>query len=262
MLSILRKIRFRMLNSKKFYSYIVYALGEIVLVVIGILLALYINNQSQDYKAKKQTELLLKDMVSDLALDTLYLEKILPKIQESLNSQQWLLESESISEEDRYAVIKAVSPVNFNFSINDKSFQNIQNSQSKLFGYEQLKGEISNYYLSVKKTIEYYKTMELQLQNTPSNFEKVVNKHLFLNAIEFSDPIQFSTMNDLRIKYVPEVRTKIGDFGKIAESLDDIETLNYLNKKFTRFNHVVFILNMTKIDAERLIEKINAELES
>jgi len=260
MLALLRKIRLKTLKTKKFYSYIAYAVGEIVLVVIGILLALYINNRSQEFEAKKKSELCLKNMVLDLATDTLYLGKIIPKIQESLNSQQLLLEMTNITEKDKYAIVKAVSPVNFNFSINDKTFQNIQNSEGKLFGYEQLNKDISNYYLSVKKTIDYYIEMELKWQSTPSAFETVVGKNLFLNAIEFSDPIQFSTMHNLKITYVPEVKTKIGNFDKIAESLKEIETLNYLNTKFTRFNHIVFILTMTKINAVNLIEQINTQL--
>lgn len=262
MISIFKKLRLKLLNKRKLYGYLAYALGEILLVVIGILLALYINEKSHEYKAKKQSEVFLKEMINDLALDTLYLGKIIPDLQESLNSQQWLLESQDISEQDKVKVITAVSPVNFNFSINDKSFQNIQNSETKLFGYKHLNKDISNYYLSVKRTIDYYISLELKSQTKSSNFEKVVRENLFLNAIEFSDPIQFSSMNDLKITYQPEVRVKVGDFDKIAESLDDIETLNFLNTKFTRFNHIAFIFYLTKMDAQKLIEKINAELKA
>lgn len=44
MLRFLRKIRMNLLSESKFSKYLLYAIGEIVLVVIGILIALQINN--------------------------------------------------------------------------------------------------------------------------------------------------------------------------------------------------------------------------
>ena len=44
MLKFFRKIRQKLLTDNKFSKYLIYALGEIVLVVIGILIALSINN--------------------------------------------------------------------------------------------------------------------------------------------------------------------------------------------------------------------------
>ena len=44
MIKFFRKIRQRLLSENKFSKYLLYALGEIVLVVIGILIALRINN--------------------------------------------------------------------------------------------------------------------------------------------------------------------------------------------------------------------------
>lgn len=42
------KIRGEMLKGKRFTNYIIYAFGEIILVVLGILIALYLNNWSKD----------------------------------------------------------------------------------------------------------------------------------------------------------------------------------------------------------------------
>lgn len=46
MIKFFRKIRQRLLTENKFSKYLLYAIGEIVLVVIGILIALQINNQN------------------------------------------------------------------------------------------------------------------------------------------------------------------------------------------------------------------------
>lgn len=50
MIKFFRKIRQRLLSENKFSKYIFYAIGEIVLVVIGILIALQINDWNEDRK--------------------------------------------------------------------------------------------------------------------------------------------------------------------------------------------------------------------
>ena len=44
MIKIFRRIRQKLLSENRFSKYLLYALGEIILVVIGILIALWINN--------------------------------------------------------------------------------------------------------------------------------------------------------------------------------------------------------------------------
>ncbi|MFT5229429.1 MAG: hypothetical protein ACI9EV_002583, partial [Urechidicola sp.] len=64
MIKLFRKIRGKMLTENKFSKYLLYAFGEILLVVIGILLALQINSWNQQrMEDKKEVELLygLKD---------------------------------------------------------------------------------------------------------------------------------------------------------------------------------------------------------
>ena len=55
MLKIFRNIRRQLFVEKKFNKYLLYAIGEIVLVVLGILIALRINNWNTN-KVKKQEE--------------------------------------------------------------------------------------------------------------------------------------------------------------------------------------------------------------
>ena len=62
MIKFFRKIRQNLLRDNKFSKYLLYAIGEIVLVVIGILIALQINNWNQqristEYEKKLLTEL-------------------------------------------------------------------------------------------------------------------------------------------------------------------------------------------------------------
>ena len=53
MIKFFRKIRQKLLSENKFSKYLIYAVGEIVLVVIGILIALQINNWNEIRQIKK-----------------------------------------------------------------------------------------------------------------------------------------------------------------------------------------------------------------
>ena len=58
-----------MLTENKFSNYLLYAIGEIVLVVIGILIALSINNWNQEKKSLEKTNLLLTQVLKELAFN-------------------------------------------------------------------------------------------------------------------------------------------------------------------------------------------------
>ena len=73
MLKFFRKIRQRLLTENKFSKYLLYAVGEIVLVVIGILIALQINNWNESRKSEKSTKVYIARLIEDLKSDTLML---------------------------------------------------------------------------------------------------------------------------------------------------------------------------------------------
>ena len=66
MIKFFRKIRQQLLTENKLGKYLLYAVGEIVLVVIGILIALSLNNWNQKQKEIKTETLSLNNLVSDL----------------------------------------------------------------------------------------------------------------------------------------------------------------------------------------------------
>lgn len=69
MIKFFRKIRQSLLTENKFSKYLLYAIGEIVLVVIGILIALSINNWNEKSKLKSEEMKLLKEMKAALISD-------------------------------------------------------------------------------------------------------------------------------------------------------------------------------------------------
>ncbi|WP_430468011.1 hypothetical protein [Winogradskyella ouciana] len=66
MIKFFRKIRQNLLNKNKVGKYLLYAVGEIILVVIGILIALSINNKNEERKAADYTNLLFKKTLKEL----------------------------------------------------------------------------------------------------------------------------------------------------------------------------------------------------
>ena len=66
MLPFFRKIRYRLTRDNKFLQYSRYAIGEIVLVVIGILIALQINNWNEDQKDETETLNYLTNLIEAL----------------------------------------------------------------------------------------------------------------------------------------------------------------------------------------------------
>jgi hypothetical protein len=68
MIKFFRKLRQRALTHGKFGRYLLYAVGEILLVVIGILFALQINNWNQDRINSKEEERILKAISEELEL--------------------------------------------------------------------------------------------------------------------------------------------------------------------------------------------------
>ncbi len=69
MIKFFRKIRYNLMSENKTGKYLKYAIGEIVLVVIGILIALSINNWNEEKKVAEVEKQYMKSLLSDLAKD-------------------------------------------------------------------------------------------------------------------------------------------------------------------------------------------------
>jgi len=69
MIKFFRTIRQKLISEGKTVNYLKYAIGEIVLVIIGILIALQINNANEIRKTERKIVAILKEVQNDLALD-------------------------------------------------------------------------------------------------------------------------------------------------------------------------------------------------
>ncbi len=100
MIKIFRNLRKQLLTQGKTSKYLKYAIGEIVLVVIGILIALKINTWNQDQQNKKQEQQLLQQLLIEYNSN---LEQINSKIflrNEGIHSGIKLLSYRSLNDQE------------------------------------------------------------------------------------------------------------------------------------------------------------------
>ncbi len=72
MINFLRNIRRKLIDIGNFNKYLIFAVGEILFVMIGILLALQVNNWNEARKEAKTEYIYLERLLSELKMDTLY----------------------------------------------------------------------------------------------------------------------------------------------------------------------------------------------
>lgn len=77
MFKFFRKIRYQLLKEDKTKRYIKYALGEIILVVIGILIALQVNEWNASRKAQARKSLLLNGLQVEFNVNLNQLDRVL-----------------------------------------------------------------------------------------------------------------------------------------------------------------------------------------
>ena len=76
MINFFRKTRKKMADDNKPMKYMRYAIGEIVLVVVGILIALSINNWNEDRKGRINQVKFLNNLRNEIQLDTLVIGEL------------------------------------------------------------------------------------------------------------------------------------------------------------------------------------------
>ncbi len=91
MIKFFRHIRKSLLNEGKTSKYFKYAIGEIVLVVIGILIALQINNWNEQRKENQFERKVLKEILSDTEEDIIETNNGIKSLKEAQISSKMVL---------------------------------------------------------------------------------------------------------------------------------------------------------------------------
>ena len=110
MIKFFRKIRYDLMEKNKTGKYFKYAIGEIILVVIGILIALQINNWNEERKNILIESQLVKNIVEDLRLDSAHINQSLNELTSQLYITDHLiakvLDSENVLNYDSTELIR------------------------------------------------------------------------------------------------------------------------------------------------------------
>ena len=170
MVKILRSFRKRLLTESKFKKYIVYAIGEILLVMIGILLALQVNNWNSNRNAKNTLRSALETVVSDLKRDTLAASQLIKLIEHTQETSKLIIDRKITKENHKdhpnfYSLVTLYQPFNI---------------QTK--GYDILKN-ISNQKTSDRDSIfddltQFYSLLAPNITKSNERLEKVVLDNL------------------------------------------------------------------------------------
>lgn len=91
MIPLFRKIRKKMADDNRPLQYMRYAIGEIILVVIGILIALQINSWNETKKLQRRELTLLSELNSNLEINIRNLENDIKKQTKSIKSFNYIL---------------------------------------------------------------------------------------------------------------------------------------------------------------------------
>ncbi|MGJ8716432.1 MAG: DUF6090 family protein [Maribacter stanieri] len=220
MIKFFRKIRQNLLSEGKTGKYFKYAVGEIVLVVIGILIALQINNWNEQGKVDGEILKTLNEIRSNLISDSLSIRDTRILKSEDINIQYTViheLESRNIPYDSieyhlgRVMIARRIVLV-------DNGYQLM-----KRFGLEQLKNqelrnELIDYYTNFTKRInndtadDDYEFITVYLpyvrnhfldynwskQGVPADYEHLKSDQYFLTSLKTNIKNQESTLEQLQ----------------------------------------------------------------
>ena len=156
MIKFFRKIRYNLMEQNKTGKYLKYAIGEILLVVIGILIALQVNNNNELKKLKAKEREQLTYVLENLKSDSLNLTWAIDsrtrylKIHDNLNA---FLKGELTADE-----VGNINGVNNILPFGFKTKENNPNLANEVLSSD-LKTHILNYYSAIgfaEKNIEKY----------------------------------------------------------------------------------------------------------
>jgi hypothetical protein len=244
MIKFFRKIRQKMLTENKFSKYLLYAIGEIILVVIGILIALSINNWNQEKQQKKVLNNIYATIKADLQQDILNIDEII-NISQPIE-KDYLAIINKTRQKDDFKDCKYCKYINFGYpdiNLRKNGFELLLNyNQQNNTSSGALSIKLNSLYVDLSNKI-YIKLNELT-ENTNSFAEIVITTQAWYADISFYGDVYYS---DEFIEYA------LTDFGYRNRA-------KYSYDLF--FNGYIPYLKEYKINSLAIIDLIDEKLEN
>jgi hypothetical protein len=144
-----------LLTENKFSKYLLYAIGEIILVVIGILIALQINNSNESQKLRNQEIHYLENLKTDLKLNIAELDKYIAVRNSRIESANIVLEhfeGKPLTDLNNFAFHTTNIYIWQKFTQQDNTFQELVNSGNlALISNDSIKNGLLNLQALYKK---------------------------------------------------------------------------------------------------------------
>lgn len=243
MIKFFRKIRQTLIAENKFSKYLFYAIGEIVLVVIGILIALSINNWNEIRKNRIAELNILQDIKASISTDIQQLKLRIELSKTDVQSANIILNhleknlpyNDSLNK--HFVIITSTGGKDFTPQIS--AYKVLESKGVDLISDNQLKKNILNLY-----NIDYYKLV-YEYENFHKNihdYGRPIARSLFKTTVNNTEqfpelqPIDYKSLrsnvvlintlkiiisNDLRIqKMIIDI---IEDCQEINNAIDDVE---------------------------------------
>lgn len=150
MISFFRKIRQKLLEKNRMTRYLIYALGEIMLVVIGILIALGVNNQNEARREAAKESQIIEALHSEFEENLNSLKYDIGRIKKMVSAQKLvlsLINSRDLPSDDVLDSLLSLALINMTWNPSSYVLNDLKNSgqisklsnpqlQSLLFGWE------------------------------------------------------------------------------------------------------------------------------
>lgn len=169
MIKLFRKIKQKLISEKKFSKYLIYAVGEIMLVVIGILIALQVNNWNEERKLNLESKDIYTALNSEFKNNRKVLNERIDYLEDANNNVAIILSYINEKEASFNSVnmdsifVRSLNYGNYNPA--NSSIQEIINSgKLNLIKDDVLKENLFNWLQLLKDTDEDFKNQDLQHQ--------------------------------------------------------------------------------------------------
>jgi hypothetical protein len=237
MIKFFRKIRQTMIKENRVSKYMLYAIGEIILVVIGILIALQINNWNEHRKETQRTQSIYNIIKNDLETD--------------IAEIQWFIS-------DYDSVRKPVFETLLRDTLTQNDFIKNPNLNKGFRGYEDIQVNIRGYELF--KNQPNYSVLEQKLASEISQF---YNDHLYEITVAQQELSEEFGENNRELKRRGFTKNYV--LGRSNEAfinylINDIDAANRLASYYLFYSIYANELKRFKLDANNLIAKINTFL--
>ena len=174
-----RQLKQKLISDNRIGKYLTYAIGEIILIVIGILVAMNLDNWNDNRKNLAQAKIFIKEIHSDLRKDTAIFGAEIRKIDQIALYKNMLLERDSLNKIDTDAIISILTVGYHNIKINEGSYIKMKESGvASTDEYKDLLERINNYYIFNKTYLENRNNWEIGL------YERDLNQWIYQDKFE------------------------------------------------------------------------------